>query len=118
MLAQLLEKPGLGASVASFHAASRDATGSLEVAGIAMICISYLNIRGNPSHLRYLLQRLRRRVPGIPILVELWPADDELIRDKKLQAAVGAGYHVASLREAVDACVAEMERGATVHRSA
>lgn len=110
MLAQLLEKHGLGARVASYHAASRDAITALDVTGTAMICISYLDIRGNPSHLRYLLQRLRRRVPGIPILVGLWPADDEVLRDKQLQTAVGADHYVTSLRAAVDACAAEAQK--------
>jgi hypothetical protein len=110
MLAQLLQKHGLGAKTASYHAASRDAISSLDLGSIAMICVSYLDIRGNPSHLRYLLQRLRRRAPGIPILVGLWPADDEVLRDKRIRSAVGADYYVTSLREAVDACVAEASK--------
>lgn len=109
MLAQLLEKHRLGAKVASYNAASRDAITSLDVNGTAMVCISYLDIRGSPSHLRYLLQRLRRRMPGIPILVGLWPADDAVLQDKKLQTTVGADHYVTSLREAVNVCVAEAQ---------
>lgn len=110
MLAQLLEKHGLGAKVASYNAASRDAIASLDVTGTAMICISYLDIRGSPSHLRYLLQRLRRRMPGVPILVGLWPADDEVLQDTRLQTSVGADHYVTSLREAVNVCVAEAQK--------
>jgi len=77
--------------------------------GIAMICVSYLDIQGNPPHLRYLLQRLRRRAPGRPILVGLWPAEDEVIKNKQVQSLVGADYYVTSLREAVDACVSEAQ---------
>ena len=106
MLAQLLDKHGLGARVSGFQAASRQAIASLDLNGVAMICISYLDIRGNPSHLRYLLQRLRARAPRLPILVGLWPADDEVLRSERLRTAVGADYFVSSLREAVDACVA------------
>ncbi len=40
-----------------------------------MACISYLDISGSPAHLRYLMQRLRQRLPtGTPILVGLWPS--------------------------------------------
>jgi hypothetical protein len=74
-----------------------------------MICISYLDIRGNPAHLRYLLQRLRRRAPDIPILVGLWPADEEVLKRSELQRSLGGDYYVTSLREAVDACVAESQ---------
>ncbi|WP_407168700.1 AI-2E family transporter [Bradyrhizobium sp. ORS 111] len=111
MLAQLLEKHGLGAKVASYQAASRDAIATLDLIDVAMICISYLDIRGNPSHLRYLLQRLRRRANNIPILVGLWPADEEVLQNDKTRAEVGADYYVTSLREAVDACVEEAEKG-------
>lgn len=110
MLAQLLQKHGLGARVASYHAASRGAIDSLDVAGVAMICISYLDISGSPSHLRYLLQRLGRRVPGIPVLVGLWPTEDPVLRDKQIRTAIGADYYVSSLREAVDACAAQARK--------
>jgi hypothetical protein len=109
MLAQLLKKHGLGSKEASSQAASRDAISSLNTSETAMICISYLDIRGNPAHLRYLLQRLRRRAPDIPILVGLWPADEEVLKRSELQRSLGGDYYVTSLREAVDACVAESQ---------
>jgi hypothetical protein len=109
MLVQLLKKHGLGGKEASYQAASRDTIASLDVSETAMICVSYLDIRGNPSHLRYLLQRLRRRAPDIPILVGLWPADEEVLKRREIQTALGADYYVTSLREAVDACVAESQ---------
>ena len=109
MLVQLLKKHGLGGKEANYQAASRDAIGSLNVSETAMICISYLDIRGNPSHLRYLLRRLRRRAQDMPILVGLWPADEEVLKRGELQAALGADYYVTSLKEAVDACVAESQ---------
>jgi predicted PurR-regulated permease PerM len=113
MLAQLLEKHGLGARVTRYNAASRDAINSLDVTGIAMICVAYLDIRGNPAHLRYLLQRLRRRAPGRSIVVGLWPAEDDVIKDRKIQGVLGADYYVTSLREAVEACVTEAKRTGT-----
>jgi hypothetical protein len=107
MLAQLLEKHGLGAKVASYRAASRGAVSSLDITGVAMICVSYLDIRGSPSHLRYLLQRLRLRAPGLPILVGLWPVDEEVLHDDKVRSNVGADFYATSLREAVDTCIAQ-----------
>jgi predicted PurR-regulated permease PerM len=105
MLAQLLGKHGLGARVVSYHAASREGIASLDAEGVAMVCISYLNISGSPSHLRYLMRRLRRRLSGVPILVGLWPAEDSVLKDERIRALVGADYYTTSLREAVNACV-------------
>ncbi|HEX2510632.1 MAG TPA: AI-2E family transporter [Microvirga sp.] len=105
MLAQLLEKHGLGTQVVPHEAVSRSAIMGLDVTGVEMVCLSYLEISGTPAHLRYLLRRLRQRIREAPVLVGLWPADDEILKDEKLRSAVGADYDVASLREAVVCCL-------------
>ena len=105
MLAQLLGKHGLTARVAAHEAASRSGIANADFSGIALVCISYLDISGSPSHLRYLLRRLRLRLPGIPILVGLWPADDRVLSDERMRAVIGADFYTTSLREAVAACV-------------
>lgn len=110
MLAQLLDKHGLGARIVPHEAVSRDNVRTLDVKGVAMVCISYLDISGNPAHLRYLLQRLQEKVPGKPILVGLWPAEDAILTDQVLRRQVGADYYVASLRQAVEACLEALQR--------
>ncbi len=105
MLAQLLGKHGLGARVAPYEAASREGIHTLDVEGVAMVCISYLDLSGAPSHLRYLVRRLRRRLPHVPLLVGLWPAEDALVKDEQMRALLGATYYASSLHEAVDDCL-------------
>ncbi len=105
MLAQLLAKHRLGARVVPHEAVSRSNMIGLDVTGVAMVCISYLEISGNPAHLRYLLRRLRQRLPNAPILVGLWPSDDAVLVDEALRQSIGADYYVTSLREAVEACL-------------
>lgn len=110
MLAQLLGKHGLGSRVAPYQAASRTGIATLDMAGVAMVCIACLDIAGSPSHLRYLIRRLKQKAPGVPVLVGLWPAEDAVLNDKPTQSRIGADLHAASLREAVDACVAEAQQ--------
>ncbi|MCJ2104344.1 AI-2E family transporter, partial [Methylobacterium sp. E-041] len=105
MLAQLLRKHGLGGRVTPYQAASREGIAGLDLSGVAMVCISYLDITGNPSHLRYLLERLRRRAPGVPVLVGLWPTGEKVLTDAALGREVGADAYVSSLRDAVEACL-------------
>jgi predicted PurR-regulated permease PerM len=105
MLAQLLRKHRLGTQVVPHRAVSRSAIMGLDVSSVRMVCISYLEISGTPAHLRYLLRRLRQRIPTAPILVGLWPADEAILKDEKLRATVGADFYVASLREAVICCL-------------
>lgn len=112
MLAQLLRKHGLGARVTPYRAVSREGIRDLDVTGVAMVCISYLDITGNPAHLRYLLERVRRRAPGVPVLVGLWPVGERVLTDAALGREVGADVYVSSLRDAVEACLRAAE-GAT-----
>ena len=105
MLAQLLRKHGLGASVVPYEAGSRALIGALDGRGVAMVCVSYLELAGSPSHLRYLLRRLRRRLPEAEILVGYWPAEEEILRDARIRAAVGADYYTSSLHDTVEACL-------------
>ncbi len=106
MLVQLLAKHGLRARVVSHDAVSRACITSLDVAGVAMVCISYLEASGSPSPLRYMMRRLRQRLPGAPILVGLWQADAAVLDDERLRAMVGADHYVTSLRDTVNACLA------------
>jgi predicted PurR-regulated permease PerM len=106
MLAQLLTKHNLGSRVAPHEAASRQYISALDIEGIALVCISYLEISGSPAHLRYLVRRLRGHLPqGTPILVGLWPVEDEVLHDHALQSLVGADHYTTSLREAVETCI-------------
>ncbi|TNC07647.1 AI-2E family transporter [Methylobacterium terricola] len=105
MLAQLLGKHGLGARVTPYQSASREGIRELDLSGVAMICISYLDITGNPSHLRYLLERLKHRAPDVPVLVGLWPEGEGVLTDAALGRQIGADVYVSSLRGAVEACL-------------
>ena len=70
-----------------------------------MVCISYLDISGSPAHLRYLIQRLRPRLPpGTPILVGLWATEDTTPKNEKTKGVVGADYFTGSLEQAVTSC--------------
>jgi hypothetical protein len=113
MLAQLLEKHGLGARVVAHGAVSRAAIGALDLRGVTMVCVSYLDISGSPAHLRYLLRRLRERLPSARLLVGLWPAQDPILRDEAVRRAVGADDCVTTLHEAVEACLDAARRAAT-----
>ena len=105
MLAQLLGKHGLGARVVPHDAVSRARINSLDLPQVAMACVSYLEITGNPAHLRYMLQRLRARLPKAMLLVGLWPARDPILTDRDLGRTLGADYYVSSLHDAVEACL-------------
>ncbi len=103
---RVLGNQALAARVVPYSATTRTGIATLDVTGVAMVCISCLELSGTPSHLRYLLQRLRQRLPpDVPVLVGLWPDRQEILHDERLRAAVGAGYYTSPLREAVEVCL-------------
>jgi len=110
MLAQLLGKHGLGADSVTHETVSRANIAALKPDDYAMVCISYLEISGTPSHLRLLIRRVRQRMPNAAILVGLWPSEANVDADDGLRASVGASHYVSSLREAVNACLEAEER--------
>ena len=114
MLAQLLGKHGLVGRIAAHTEASRSNIASLDTTGIAMVCISYLEISGSPNHLHYLMRRLRSRMPGVPILVGVWPAEDSDVSDKRIRNVIGADHYTADLKGAVDTCVTVAHEAASL----
>jgi predicted PurR-regulated permease PerM len=105
MLAQLLGKHGLGTRIVPHEAVSRTAILNLDMSGVQMVCISYLEISGTPAHLRYLLRRLKKQAPNAPVLVGLWPSEDAVLKSETMRSTLGADYYVSSLRDAVVQCL-------------
>ena len=105
MLAQVLGERGLPARVVPHRAVSRAELGSLQSGATSMLCVCYLDLEGGVSHVRYLLRRLRRTLPDLPVLVGLWPTDAPALQDERARAAIGADHYVVSLQEAVDECL-------------
>jgi hypothetical protein len=79
--------------------------GMLDGQGVAIVCLCYLEIGGAPSHLRYLLRRLRQRLPNARLVAGLWPTEQAILTDDRLRNAVGADVYTSSLRETVEACL-------------
>lgn len=105
MLAQLLSKRGFGVRRVPHAAVGRDAPEQLDFTGTRLICLSYLEIGGSPSHLRYLVRRLRRNAPDAQILVGMWPEGEAALTDQQIQRTLGADVYVGTLGHAVQAAL-------------
>jgi predicted PurR-regulated permease PerM len=110
MLKQLLAHDGLGLRIAEIGTASPGQLFKLETEGIAFVCLSYLAVEHSPSHTRFLIRRLRRRLPGVKILAGFWTYDEDEDPDalaQKLKSESGADMVATSLQEAVAICLRE-----------
>jgi predicted PurR-regulated permease PerM len=113
MLAELLNKRGLGAKSLGPEAIRSDHLASLAQASAKIVCLSYVGLGGSPAHIRYLNMRLRHILPkGCIILVGNWLRDADDGATSEFRAAAGADAYVNSLGEAVEFCVAAAKKAA------
>jgi predicted PurR-regulated permease PerM len=101
MMGQLLRKHGFDIRMATHEETSRAQIATLDTGSVALICLSCLEILGQPPYLRYLIRRLRQRLPGVPIIAGLWPTDDPVLVDEDLRQMMGADAYAGSLRDMV-----------------
>ena len=104
ILLQLLGKHGFASRTLPLEAASRASIDTLEADDVGIVCIFYLQIDGIPSHLRYLVGRIRSRLPNVSVVVGLWAPQDTGKRSEDLQSAIGAECYATSLQEILAAC--------------
>jgi predicted PurR-regulated permease PerM len=101
MLAQLLDKQGIGAFVVPSNAVSTASLSQFDATGVQLVCLSYLE-PGGFSNARYLVRRLRRKLPRSKIIVGFWTLTEEDAEQRGALAETGADQIVISLRQAVD----------------
>ena len=104
LLLQLLGKHDLSCRSLPHEAASRTAIDSLDTSAVTIVCLFYLNIDGIPSHLRYLVRRVRQRLPDAAIVVGLWPQGQPEKWSGDLQNAIGADCYATSMHDMLNAC--------------
>ena len=71
---------------------------------MAIICVCYVDLTGSTSAMRFLVRRLRQRLPDAQLLIAVWPKEHPLLSDKRLKQNLGEAEYVSSLRLAVKFC--------------
>lgn len=101
MLVQLLGHRDQTPHLAPSNAVSRDALAALNLEGVDIIILSYLQLSERPLHLPHLIRRLRQRAPGARIIIGLLPVSNPTQDDFAWD--VGADRTCTSLRDVIDA---------------
>ncbi|HEX3430681.1 MAG TPA: AI-2E family transporter [Rhizomicrobium sp.] len=107
LLVHLLEKRGIGARMISAEQASAARIVDLDVTGVRLICLSYLESTSG-AHAHYLMRRLRRRIPDAEAIAGCWGLSDDnsgfLDAFGTTEAEVVTNFHdaVARIMAAID----------------
>jgi predicted PurR-regulated permease PerM len=107
LLQQLLEKHGIGARVQPFADVASARSFKIDAQDAPLVCLSYFGAVGNPAHVRYLIRRLRRVMPGTRFLAGFWLLAEHPEKAEEWRAAVGAQLVATSLAQALAICLAE-----------
>ncbi|MGA7166646.1 MAG: hypothetical protein WBX37_22245, partial [Pseudolabrys sp.] len=103
MLAQILSKQGIGTRLEGVDVLSSANIFRLETKGIAMVCVSFLNT-SSIAQMRFTIRRLRRKLPGVVIVLGSWNAEAD---STVLADAVKADGVALTLHDAVKLCLEE-----------
>jgi predicted PurR-regulated permease PerM len=101
MLAQLLEMHGIGARVVPREEVSARHLDQLDVTGVQLACLCYLE-PGTFANARYLVRRLRRRLPKAKIMAGFWTLTAEQAEERGALAATGVDLVVNLTQTAVE----------------
>ena len=71
LLVDMLDKHGIAARVVASDQTSAAHIDELDVDGVRVTCVSYLE-PGTYRNARYQVRRLRKRMPGVPVLAIFW----------------------------------------------
>jgi hypothetical protein len=116
MLAQLLDKHGIGAFVVPSDAVSAASLSRLDTKGVQLACLSYLE-PGGFSNARYLVRRLRRKLPRTTIIVGFWTLTEAEAVERGALAETAADRIATSLRQAVELVTIEAQPAVPSRRS-
>lgn len=115
LLAHLLEREGIGARIASFEEVSPATIQDLACDGVRVVCVSYLE-PGSPKNARYLARRLRKRLPGLPLIAGFWTVIEDDTHYLDSFEATECDFLANNLRQAVQQVIALMSRSTSGNR--
>jgi predicted PurR-regulated permease PerM len=107
MVAQLIEREGIGARVEQADALSISRIFSLDTKDVALVCLCYVE-DATSAQVRYALRRLRRKAPDAYILVTMLGAAANIEAREALEGFPNTGFV-----ESLDATVAQIHTAAS-----
>jgi hypothetical protein len=113
ILAQLVERRGVGARAVSWIDVNPAKLAVMDVAGVEAVCLIYLN-QESIVQARYLLRRLQRRMPGVFTVVALLGLPADQSAEGEARTAVKADVVSTSLIDTLDQISVARTKLATV----
>jgi predicted PurR-regulated permease PerM len=104
MFAHLATAHGLKTRVEGAESLSRLNIFQLQTSGVAMVCLSYLDV-SSPAHIRFAVRRIRRKLPEAVIMLACWTPSIDPVDLEHIRLSAKADLAVGTLRDATLACI-------------
>jgi hypothetical protein len=117
LVVDMLAKYGLGARLVSADQTSAAQIGDLDTEGVRLVCVSYLE-PGTFKNARYQVRRLRKTIPGVPIIALFWGLSDDNSRYLDSIEATECDIVTTGLKETLRHILAFARRADSVARVA
>jgi predicted PurR-regulated permease PerM len=108
ILAQILEKHGLGVRVEKHQVVSPENIFHLGGDGVALVCLSYIDVGDAPVRARAAIRRVQRQIPNATVLVGLWGPNKD--QSGAIRSELKANYYANSFSEAARLCIKAAQR--------
>ena len=117
LVTDMLAKYTVGSRLISADQASAAQIGELESEGVRLVCVSYLE-PGTFKNARYQVRRLRKTIPGVPVIALFWGLSDDNSRYLDSIEATECDIVTTGLKETLRHIMAFARRADSVTRSA
>jgi hypothetical protein len=108
ILAQILKKHGLGVQVEKNQVVPSANVFHLDGDGIALVCVSCIDVGDAPLRVRAAIRRVQRQIPNATVLAGLWgPNKDE---SGAIRSELKASYYANSFSQAARLCIKAAQR--------
>ena len=104
-------KHGLAAWVQPFADVASVKNFKIDALDARLVCVSYFGAQATPTHMRYLIRRLKRLMPHARFLAGFWMLGNEATKLEEWRTIVGADFACGTLVEATTICVREAMQG-------
>ncbi len=110
LLADLLAEHAIAAHVEPADSIAEGRLAPLRAAEPRIVILSFLDAEAKVAQARFAVRRLRRQLPGVPVVVAFWMAEEDRAGVRELRDEVRSDDCVGSLPDAIRCC---LERAAT-----
>jgi hypothetical protein len=108
ILAQILQKHGIGVQIKKYQTVSSENIFHLSGDGVALVCLSYIDAGDATARARAAIRRVQRQIPNVTVLAGLWgPNKDE---SGTIRTELKANFYAHSIREATKICIKDAQR--------